>query len=208
MLDVDSRVIGTTLRCIENETWPAEEGEEVPCTLIAGHGVLIELKAALAPHPPFLPPDVIELCSEAVVPSSYQEHVQEGLYLRPVSSAFDTRAGMMIDRRALSESLNILASEKEQRRLWLSNNPDEMSLFDEEVCGVFDDSRLDRAIDSGWLSKYCSERFCDEVQRLRTALSKVPSQQPPEIIIDHPSMTVARESARQLLGLLPTESAL
>ena len=113
----------------------------------------------------------------------------------------------MLNVNLLIENLTILASETEQRRYWLPNGTNEMSLLDEQLCGIFDDAGLTRAIDTGWLAKNFSEEFCKKVKSLKKALTYVPYDQAPEIIIEHPRMPEVRKLSKELLGLLDSANS-
>lgn len=108
----------------------------------------------------------------------------------------------MINKNLIVENLHILASEKEQRRYWLPNGTNEMSLLDEQACQIFDDAGLTRAVDSGWLARNFSAEFCQKVESLRKALRRLPDDQAPEIIIEHPKMAEVRKLSEELLHLL------
>ena len=108
----------------------------------------------------------------------------------------------MLNTQCLIEGLKVLASKEEQRRLWLPNDSNEMSLFDEDVCYVFDDSHLSKAVDRGWLSKNCSEEFCETVRKLKKAISYVPAELAPEALMEHPRMDDVRQLSQELLALV------
>ena len=55
----------------------------------------------------------------------------------------------MLDINLLLENLEELASKDMQEQLWLHRNKNRMSTFTEAICGIFDDARLTRVLDTG-----------------------------------------------------------
>jgi hypothetical protein len=111
----------------------------------------------------------------------------------------------MINRDVLRWCIEELASRDEQERLWLGRSQNEMSSFEEAVCGVFDDSGLTRAFESGYLEKNYSDEFCGKVNELHRAIHSVPEKLRPQEIIDHPRMEKIRILAREMLEMLSKE---
>ena len=108
----------------------------------------------------------------------------------------------MIDWKILRDSLSELASQDLQERYWLHGAEfNEISSFEEAICGVFDDSGLSRAIDTGWVAKNVAVEVRSVIAELDKAVGLVPQGQAPEVVISHPAMDEVREVAGRLLGL-------
>ena len=66
----------------------------------------------------------------------------------------------MLDITVLLENLEELASKVLQKQLWLHGNESKMSTFIEVICGIFDDARLARALETGYIeNNFSSELF-------------------------------------------------
>lgn len=112
---------------------------------------------------------------------------------------------MILDVENLLDSLSELASKDEQIKLWVHGGESQMSSYEEAVCGVFDDSRLAEAIDSGELKgKFSSELYALTV-KLDSQVRKIPSGLSPDSIVNHPEMDELRSLAGQLRELLERE---
>jgi len=111
----------------------------------------------------------------------------------------------MLDMTILLENLRELASEELQRKLWVHGNENQMSSFTEAICGIFDDARLTRALDTGYLEDNFSVEICQKVKKLDKLISQIPEDLPPEKIIKHPKMNAVRELSDELLVLFEGE---
>ncbi len=107
----------------------------------------------------------------------------------------------MLNGNILIESLQVFASKDMQEKLWMYGDKNQMSSFEEACCGVFDDSGLTRAIDSGYLQKHFSVDLCEKVQDFDRFLGFLPSNARPEEVINHPKMGEVRKLAGELLEL-------
>lgn len=112
----------------------------------------------------------------------------------------------MLDMNILLENLRELASEELQKKLWLYGNENQMSSFTEAICGVFDDARLTRALETGYLENHFSSELCQKVKKLDQMINLVPEDLPPEQIINHPKMGVIRALSGELLDLFESEA--
>lgn len=106
----------------------------------------------------------------------------------------------MLNNQILLDSLNELASEELQWKLWVHGNDNLMSSFTEAVCGVFDDSGLDRAKKTGYLANNFPVEICVLVDRLYKLIRKVPDNLKPEETINHPEMQSIRLVSYELLN--------
>ncbi len=111
----------------------------------------------------------------------------------------------MLDMIILLENLNELASKELQEKLWLHGNENQMSSFTEAICGVFDDARLTRALETGYLKNNFSGVLCQKVEKLDQLINLVPEELPPEEIITHPKMSAVRALSGELLDLFKSE---
>ena len=89
----------------------------------------------------------------------------------------------MLDMVVLFENLSELASKELQEQLWLYGNEGQMSSFTESICGVFDDAKLTRALETGYIEKKFSSNLCKKVKQLDQAINLVPEDLPPAEII-------------------------
>ena len=106
----------------------------------------------------------------------------------------------MLEQNMLRWCLEELASREWQETVWLAKREGVMSTFDEAVCGVFDDARLTRAIESGHLRKHHPVAFCDKVDALDRAISAIYAVSElrkcmPEDMLDHSEMERMRRLA-------------
>ena len=113
----------------------------------------------------------------------------------------------MIDHKMLLWRLEELASEEQQEKLWLHGNENQMSSFTEAICGVFDDARLTRALETGYLENNFSRELCQKVEKLNQLINLVPEDLPPEKIIKHSKMNAIRALSGELLDLFESEIA-
>ena len=103
-----------------------------------------------------------------------------------------------IDKQRVGLALEELANREEQERLWLSDGSSgEVSSFTEAICGLYDDSGLSRALDSGELSDELSKRFCELSRRI----DRMPQDISPQEQIDHPAMKEISIIAREILAM-------
>jgi hypothetical protein len=92
-----------------------------------------------------------------------------------------------------------------QRRVWAHGSTDEMSSYDEAICGLFDDTGLARSLD-GPLAQ-CVFRVDIDFQlrklaKLTSEFSDVESMMSPIEAIDHPQMQEIRAKAAMILSEL------
>ena len=106
---------------------------------------------------------------------------------------------MSINKEILRWSLEELASEEEQKRLWLGLSKDVMSSFEEAWCGVFDDSGLARFMEKGLVEIEHGDQIAQMVSHLHSLLKKLPVNAPPIEIISHPLMGEVRKACSRLL---------
>ena len=116
----------------------------------------------------------------------------------------------MIGQNMLRWRLEELASREWQETVWLAKRKGVMSTFDEAVCGVFSDSRLGVAMDSGYLRRRHSSTFCGKVEELHGVVHAIYAESEskdcmPEDMLDHSEMERMRRLAAELLDLLPRE---
>jgi hypothetical protein len=99
----------------------------------------------------------------------------------------------------LIDALRELASESDQRRLWLSTGADgtDVSSLAECRCRLFDDSGLGDALDRDAL--VYTSAVDQELRALRVALRRIDDQRPPEAIIGDPAMDRVRTTAVAVL---------
>ena len=115
----------------------------------------------------------------------------------------------MINLQLVIWCLEELASRKKQERLWLSDcSSGEVSSFEETVCQLFDDSGVSRELRSGKLRLVFPKRFCDCLEKIDAHIGKVPQQQPPLEIINHPEMEIIRGLCKELLQIIANEQLL
>jgi hypothetical protein len=107
---------------------------------------------------------------------------------------------MSINYDVLRWSLEELASVEVQQRLWLGDSLGEASSFQEAICGVFDDSGLGRAMESGWIAERFGNDITSKVAELGTLVDKVPPNLPPREIIGLPLMADVRRVSRELMN--------
>lgn len=96
-------------------------------------------------------------------------------------------------KKTLIWSLEELSSKYEQERLWLNihgNNFKEVSLPQEALCGVFDDSGLSNFIREDTLQENFSKNICDKIMKLHheTRLEVFPDHLEFRELIDDPQM--------------------
>ncbi|WP_127560824.1 hypothetical protein [Saccharospirillum alexandrii] len=113
----------------------------------------------------------------------------------------------MIDVVILLDKLSELASKELQENLWLHGNENQMSSFTEAICGVFDDARLTRSLETGYLERNFSNELCRKTIKLDQAIKLIPEDLAPEDIIKHPKMKIVRLLASELLVLFESETA-
>jgi len=113
----------------------------------------------------------------------------------------------VLDMAILLENLRELASEELQEELWLYGNENQMSSFTEAICGVFDDARLTRALETGYLKNNFSSDLCQKAKKLDQTINLVSEDLPPAEIIKHPNMSAVRVLSGDLLDLFESEIA-
>ena len=114
----------------------------------------------------------------------------------------------MLDITILLENLRELASEELQRKLWVHGNESQVSSFTEAICGIFDDARLTRALDTGCLENNFLVEICQKVVKLDKLIDQIPEDfedLPPEKIIKHSKMNAMRALSDELLVLFEGE---
>ena len=100
-----------------------------------------------------------------------------------------------IDRQTVKWGLEELASRKEQERLWLSDGSSgEVSSFTEVICQIFDGG-VTSELDSGKIAEPIFALF----RKLDALAKKIPEDDLPQEIIDHPLMTDVRAISSELL---------
>lgn len=109
--------------------------------------------------------------------------------------------------------VNDVADEEYQKRVWIEGKGPEASSFDEDMCMIFDDYRLDEFIAE------CQEKGLyagkiDKLELLRKALDKfidkTKSREDPRKIISNPDWVKIREMAGETLrafGFNPKSAA-
>lgn len=98
----------------------------------------------------------------------------------------------------VTEALREFADEDEQRRLWLSTGPPEVSSFDECFCRLFDDSGL---IDSLEKKRVVFTPQIDQhLLQLDGLLKRVDASRPPRALLKDPALEQARPLARRILN--------
>ena len=106
---------------------------------------------------------------------------------------------MSINKDILRWSLEELANEEEQKRLWLGISKNEMSSFEEARCGVFDDSGLGRLMEKGLVASEYGTLVAEMVSHLSFLLKKMPANIPPHEVISHHLMGEIRTTCLRLL---------
>ena len=80
-----------------------------------------------------------------------------------------------------------------------------MSTFIEVICGIFDDARLARALETGYIENNFSSELFLTAKKLDQLIDLIPENLPPEKIIKHPKMYIVRFLSGQLLVLFAQE---
>lgn len=111
----------------------------------------------------------------------------------------------MLDITVLLENLEELASKDLQEKLWLHGNKNRMSTFTEAICGIFDDARLTRALETGYIENNFSSELFLTAKKLDQLIDLIPENLPPEKIIKHPKMCIVRVLSFRLLVLFKKE---
>ena len=111
----------------------------------------------------------------------------------------------MLDITVLLENLEELASKDLQEQLWLHRNKNRMSTFTEAICGIFDDARLTRALETGYIENNFSSELFLTAKKLDQLIGLIPENLPPEKIIKHPKMCKVRFLSGKLLVLFAQE---
>ncbi|MCE5197983.1 MAG: hypothetical protein ABFD54_13790 [Armatimonadota bacterium] len=100
-------------------------------------------------------------------------------------------------------NLRELADENYQRRVWTSSSGPEMSSFDEDVCGLFDDSGLGDELDKP--GPVFSEVIDRHLRVLDARLQSIDARCHPLEVIQDPRMEEVRAQAKHLLDLFAFE---
>lgn len=103
----------------------------------------------------------------------------------------------------LREGLEELASEAEQRRLWLATGGPEIGSFVEAVSGAFDDSGLSDDLDTPRADAELGAEAAERLRALDRALGAVDADLDEEALIDSPEMAEVRALAQAALDALP-----
>ena len=111
----------------------------------------------------------------------------------------------MLDIHLLMENLEELANKDLQEQLWLYGNESKMSTFTEAICGIFDDARLTRALETGYIENNFSGELFLTAKKLDQLIDLIPENLPPEKIIKHPKMCKIRFLSGKLLVLFSQE---
>ena len=111
----------------------------------------------------------------------------------------------MFDINLLLENLEELASKNLQEQLWLHGNKNKMSNFTEAICGIFDDARLTRALETGYIENNFSGKLFLTAKKLDQLIGLIPENLPPKKIIKHPKMFKVRFLSGKLLVLFAQE---
>lgn len=111
----------------------------------------------------------------------------------------------MFDINLFLENLEELASKDLQKQLWLHGNKNRMSTFTEAICGIFDDARLTRALETGYVENNFSSELFLTAKKLDQLVGLIPDNLPPEKIIKHPKMCIVRFLSGKLLVLFAQE---
>ncbi len=111
----------------------------------------------------------------------------------------------MLDKNILLRNLRELASEELQKKFWVYGDANQMSSFSEAICGVFDDAKLTRALESGYLENHFSKNLCQKVKKLDQIIKLIPENLLPVDILKHPQMDGIRSLSGELLGLFEIE---
>ena len=106
---------------------------------------------------------------------------------------------MLIDMAILRSRLEELASLGEQERIWCGNLSNEVSSFEEAVCGVFDDARITRAMDSGILRREFGDEVLHQFKALDALVQKAPLNLAPGDLLSLPLLDKIRAASRSLL---------
>ena len=107
-----------------------------------------------------------------------------------------------IDRRRVLALLHELADEGEQRRLWLSTGPPEVSSFVEALCGLYDDTGLGQALERRGETPVFGAEIDRSLIELHEVTTWVDQRSAPEELLAHPSMKVVRSLAARAHRLL------
>ena len=111
----------------------------------------------------------------------------------------------MLDIHLLMENLKELASKDLQEQLWLHGNKNRMSTFTEAIYGIFDDVRLTRALETGYIENNYSSKLFLTAKKLDQLIDLIPENLSPEKIIKHPKMYIVRFLSGKLLVLFAQE---
>jgi hypothetical protein len=110
---------------------------------------------------------------------------------------------MIMNINVLRWSLEELSNKEVQEQLWRGKIDGRMGSFSEAVCGVFDDSGLDIALEAASTEDFISEAAASKLKELGKLTDQVSGTLSPEQILSHPKLNEIRELARDALGLLP-----
>lgn len=94
------------------------------------------------------------------------------------------------------DALKELSDEAYQRRVWCGAGGQEMSSFDEAICGLFDDSGLGSALETSKPKPIFSFNVDESLRRLRVAISMIDQSAPPADLVQDPKMQLVRELAK------------
>lgn len=104
----------------------------------------------------------------------------------------------MLTRTSVIWALEELSSRDDQVRLWLSDGSSgEVSSFAEAICGVFDGG-VSKELESEKVAANLKSSF----GRLRALVATIPTDIPPQELIDHPKMEDIRRLSLELIQQL------
>ena len=86
----------------------------------------------------------------------------------------------MLDINLLLENLEELASKDLQEQLWLNGNKNRMSTFTEVICGIFDDARLTRALETSYIENNFSSELFLTAKKLDQLIDLIPKNLLPD----------------------------
>jgi len=110
-----------------------------------------------------------------------------------------------IYKKNIIDSLHVLADYDHQKKTWFSSSWP-WSSFAEDVCQLFDDTGLDRALKS---NETIFGKVADKVlHELDDAVSEVNSKLPPQLLLNDPRVQLVREKAAEALRLITSNSSL
>jgi hypothetical protein len=108
----------------------------------------------------------------------------------------------MVYFQNLIGGLEELSDKALQEKLWTGKMKGQMGSFVEAICYVFNDSGLDRILDSSHPTDEISPEIREMAIRLRRLVKTVPQSGAPLETINHPAMDKVRSAAGELLTLV------